>query len=66
MCGFFGNGLGHGQDNGSMMNCDCCTLIILLLLITQCGCNDCSWLIFILILCGGCGMDNNCRHDCRP
>lgn len=65
MCGFFGNGFGHGQDIG--MNCDCCTLIILLLLIMQCGCNDCIWLIFILILCGGCGMDNGGRHDCtRP
>lgn len=60
MGGFFGgNGCGCG---GHMTNdFDCCTWILLLLLINNCGCNDCTLLILIMLLCG-CGNNTGCHN----
>lgn len=60
MQGFFGRndcGMGCGQDS--------CWIILLLLLLGNCGCNfgqniDCCTLILLLIILGGCG--NGCQN----
>lgn len=59
-CGNFGNNFGG--------NCDCCSLI-LWIIILQCLCGngngcgiDCCTLILLLLLCGGCG--NSCGKQC--
>ena len=58
MGGLFGN---FGGCNGGMTgNMDYCTLIFLLFLINQCGCNDITWLVMLLLLCG-CNNTQNCR-----
>ena len=61
-----GNMFGHGNcglNNGCNDGFDCCTIILLLLLISCCGC-DIDWctLIIIFILFNGCGFGNN--HNC--
>lgn len=62
MGGFFGgcgNGCGHGMTN----DFDCCTWLLLLMLINTCGCNDCTLLILLLLLCGGnCGGNTGCHN----
>ena len=56
--GGFGGGCNNGCDRGFDMHIDYCTLILLLMLLGQCGCGDMTWLILILLLCG-----NNCNHN---
>ena len=54
MGGFFGGfgGCNNGCGTGMNMQLDCCTILLLLFLLNQCGCNDMTWLILILLLCG--------------
>lgn len=62
MGGFFGGFGGcNGGCNGINMNMDYCTLILLLIILGQCGCNDITWLILILLLCG-CGNNTPTCH----
>lgn len=62
MGGFFGGfGNCNGGCGGINMNMDCCTLIFLLIILGQCGCNDITWLILILLLCG-CGNNTPTCH----
>lgn len=61
--GLFGGNCGCG---GQKM--DCCEIILILWLLTSCGCGmnfDCNTMIILLLLltCGGC--NNNCHDDCR-
>ena len=56
---FFNNN-GCGGFGGMTGGCDCCNLIIWILIL-QCLCGnngfnmDCCTLILLLLLCGGCG-----------
>ena len=64
---FFNGSCGNGFNNGCNGGCDCCSMIVwILLLQCLCGCGnnnngcgmDCCTLITLLLLCGCCG--NSC------
>lgn len=62
MGGFFG---GCGNGCGKNMGCDIdiCTLLLMFLLINNCGCNDCTLLILLLLLCGGNDFNHGGCHN---
>ena len=65
---FFNNSCGGGFSGGCNSGCDCCSLIIWILLL-QCLCGngnngcgmDCCTLIILLLLCGCCGNGCGCK-----
>ena len=65
MQGMFGRGDCGMHDGGN----DCCWTILLLLLLSNCGCGfgqniDCCTLILLLIILGSCGVGGNNRQCC--
>ena len=60
---FGGNDCGCNNDCGVNSCNDCTWLIILILILCNCGCkvDPCLLIIILLILCGcGCGKKDNC------
>ncbi len=66
MFGGCGCGGHDGYDKGYSCGGDCCWIIVLLLILCNCGCNmdPCFLIIILLILCGGCCGNKNSGCGC--